>query len=403
MTRKRLKGPATTSATPQTPLDTQAVNTSGFPALADEIYLEIISHIPSVPIPTPLGSPSHPKIRRSRHETLLSLSQTCRSLRRVFLRYLWQRIEVREGMKVGDKNDTLVNPSSLNYHRAIKKPLQKYTVELVRQLEIVTIRNPQLAQYVNYVDIFIGEYSFNTVLAELARCLSLFSNLHTIQVDVTLCSKRALEKAFERTFKKYSYPQIRNVFVMYLSESLLGSCPEARRIGFTLGWTIPGSFLHRIVDNCRRLEVFEDFAGLICKDDTCKFVVENFPNLRHITVSPSTELEHNSPIDVLTKLNQLQSITLIWKQSLMAHTLDRSERYSARWKLSICLEPAKEVWTDRAKRILLAVQLRDKLEKYLTVLTKNNEGEEVAQTITLKPFEDSREALALISMLTCSP
>ncbi|KAF8811086.1 hypothetical protein BYT27DRAFT_7185063, partial [Phlegmacium glaucopus] len=51
--------------------------------------------------------------------------------------------------------------------------------------------------------------------------------------------------------------------------------------------------------------------------------------------------------------------------------------------------------------ILLVVQLHDKLEKHLAVLTKTNEAEEVTETITLKPFEDSREALALISMLTC--
>ncbi|KAF8816625.1 hypothetical protein BYT27DRAFT_7154290 [Phlegmacium glaucopus] len=261
-------------ATPQTSLSTQAVNICGFPALADEIYLEILSHMASVPIPTQILSPLHPEIRRCRHETLLSLSQTCRSLRRVFLRYLWQRIEVREGMKVGmDENDTLVNPSAFNYCYVDQKPLKPYAVELVRQLEIVTVRNPQLAQYVNYIDVFIGEYSCDTVLAEFARCLSLFSNLHTIQIEAALSSNRSLGNFFERAFKKYSYPQIRNVFVMSLSESLLGSCPEARRIGLTRGWTMKESFLHRIVDNCPRLEVLEDFTGFICTGNTCKCTI----------------------------------------------------------------------------------------------------------------------------------
>ena len=46
----RLKGRATTQASPST----QAVNTvtSGFPALADEIYLKIMSYIPTMPIPS---------------------------------------------------------------------------------------------------------------------------------------------------------------------------------------------------------------------------------------------------------------------------------------------------------------------------------------------------------------
>ena len=123
------------------PNSTHAVNTRGFAALPDEIYLEIVSHIPSVTIPTLIHSESYPKIRRSRHETLLSLTQTSSSLRRFFWRYLWQRIEVREGMKSGDKDDSLrgtfVGASS-----------KRYATELVRLLEVVTIRIPQLTQYV---------------------------------------------------------------------------------------------------------------------------------------------------------------------------------------------------------------------------------------------------------------
>jgi hypothetical protein len=122
------------------PTSTQAVNTRGFAALPDELYLEIVSHIPSVPIPTSHGE-SYPEIRRSRHETLLSLTQTSRSLRRFFWRYLWQYIEVREGMKIGKKDDTLKDARTCASYK-------KYATELVRQLEIVTIRNPQLAQYV---------------------------------------------------------------------------------------------------------------------------------------------------------------------------------------------------------------------------------------------------------------
>jgi len=74
--------------------------------------------------------------------------------------------------------------------------------ELVRQLEIVTVRNPDLARHVksvfrfffesfivhltfvslvnSYLDIFIPEYSYGTVIPELASCMSLFSNLHTV-------------------------------------------------------------------------------------------------------------------------------------------------------------------------------------------------------------------------------
>ena len=135
------------------PTSTYAVNTRGFAALPDEMHLEIVSHIPSVPIPTSTHLESYPEIRRSRRETFLSLSQTSRSLRRFFLRYLWQRIEVREGMKIEDRRNiwkgTRTRTRSAYLACSTYAPGQiEYTIELVRQLEIVTIRNPQLAQYV---------------------------------------------------------------------------------------------------------------------------------------------------------------------------------------------------------------------------------------------------------------
>ena len=147
--RKRRNISRAKSPAPQTSLNAHALNTSGFAALADEIYLEIVSYIPAVPIPTKsLDTSSYPEIRRSRHETLLSLSQTCRSLRRFFWRYLWQRIEVREGMKIRDEDDTSLDRPVYVGYSMDHKLLKKYATELVRQLEIVTIRNPQLAQHV---------------------------------------------------------------------------------------------------------------------------------------------------------------------------------------------------------------------------------------------------------------
>ena len=142
------------------PSSSHAVNTRGFAALADEIYLEIVSHIPSVPIPTSelIHLESYSDIRRVRHETFLSLTQTSRSLRRFFWRFLWQYIQVREGMKIGDKsgisNGTRTRTRTRTEYLGIPSDEtghKNYAIELVRQLEIVTIRNPLLAQYVKWV------------------------------------------------------------------------------------------------------------------------------------------------------------------------------------------------------------------------------------------------------------
>ena len=125
------------------PTSTDAVNTCGFAALPDEIYLEIVSHIPSVAIPISIYlEASYSDIRRSRRETIRSLSQTSRSIRRFFWRYLWQHIEVREGVKIVNNDGTLRDTRTLNAY------YKKNAKELLRQLKIVTVRNLQLAQYV---------------------------------------------------------------------------------------------------------------------------------------------------------------------------------------------------------------------------------------------------------------
>ena len=125
----------------------------------------------------------------------------------------------------------------------------------------------------SYLDIFIGEYSIETVLAELARCLGLFSNLHTVQIDVStdFRRRRSLGEIFEQTFKKYTYPQIRNVFVMSFSVSFVASCPHARRVGFTRNCSMSRSCFQTILRNCHgpHLEVLEGFGDAFLISDAC--------------------------------------------------------------------------------------------------------------------------------------
>jgi len=112
----------------------KAVNTKGLPIFPDELYLEIISYYPVSPIPQ--KGNHHPDVKNQivRRQVLFALSQTSLNLRRFFLPYLWQRIEVCRIRYAPMKSRTLA-------------------LELVRQLEIVTIRDPTLAKYVEYVSV----------------------------------------------------------------------------------------------------------------------------------------------------------------------------------------------------------------------------------------------------------
>ena len=116
-------------------------NSSGLSALPDELLLEIISHIP--PRPVTLSVPARTQI--AQREVLRSLSEVCQNLRRIFRPYLWRRVEVYAGMRAGKQ---ILNHSGRSCVKP--KPKKDFANELQRQLDMVTIQDPRLAQCVRY-------------------------------------------------------------------------------------------------------------------------------------------------------------------------------------------------------------------------------------------------------------
>lgn len=115
------------------------VNTTGLASLPTELHLEVIRYLPDIDeyMPFPEGAVFSKKYLE-RSATLFALSQTCRSLRSVFLPLTWQRLDVYACQRA---LDDLSNLRRIRWQREL-------ATELVRQCEIVTIRDPTLAQYV---------------------------------------------------------------------------------------------------------------------------------------------------------------------------------------------------------------------------------------------------------------
>jgi hypothetical protein len=123
---------------------------ASFDTLPLELFDEILSHFPP-PLPFPIAPRSpydddapllskpfektEPRLERT--AALRALSQTCHYFRRLTLAMAWERIEA-----VAVSSTDLSIP---NYQKKWEKELAK---ELIRQLEIVTVRNPSLAQHV---------------------------------------------------------------------------------------------------------------------------------------------------------------------------------------------------------------------------------------------------------------
>jgi len=103
---------------------------TGLLDLADELLLEIISHYPCVSA-MELSSEIDQQVRR---DALSSLSRTCRKLWGFFRPFIWNNVEVYEGMQILSGTARLPTgyPGS---RRADQAP---FYYELYRQLDIVT-------------------------------------------------------------------------------------------------------------------------------------------------------------------------------------------------------------------------------------------------------------------------
>lgn len=123
------------------------LNSRGFPALPNELFMEIISYFPAMPVPQVVWLEE--KTDPHRHVTLLALCQTCKALRTFFLRHAWERIEVFGGMWT-PLHGRLVSEEEERYRSWETRILfdKKFGEEVLRQLEVVTVQNPELAQHV---------------------------------------------------------------------------------------------------------------------------------------------------------------------------------------------------------------------------------------------------------------
>jgi len=102
-------------------------------------------------------------------------------------------------------------------------------------------------------------YSADTVLAELARCIALFPNLHTVQLNFRLVG---FKHCVDNPFKTYRYPSIKNAYVCPVSDMILEACPEARIVSLwkwnEFAWS-SGPIFEHAVRYCPALEVLGPF------------------------------------------------------------------------------------------------------------------------------------------------
>ncbi|KAF9025727.1 hypothetical protein BDZ89DRAFT_1181260 [Hymenopellis radicata] len=153
--------PVAFSRRPPLPPD---ANTKGLPTFPMELHLEILSYLPSVPIPC-MQSGILSEEYRIKFDVMFTLSQTCRALYHLLKPLLWETLEA----------------CALRAGRSTERPKAMAT-ELVLWLEVVTVRAPALASYVRVFNVALTTFSAHNVYQEFTRCLQLLPNLHTLQI-----------------------------------------------------------------------------------------------------------------------------------------------------------------------------------------------------------------------------
>lgn len=117
------------------------------------------------------------------------------------------------------------------------------------------------------VNVLLTEFSADTVVAELVRCLALFPNLHTIQL---FSDSWRVQKPVDVAFDGKLFPSVHTVNFNTLSSPILPSFPEARHVSF-IGSTIFSThatpmFLDRCLEKWPKLEVLRGFEDVDCRN-----------------------------------------------------------------------------------------------------------------------------------------
>jgi hypothetical protein len=109
------------------------------------------------------------------------------------------------------------------------------------------------------VNVILQSYSYDRVLAELARCLALFPNLHTLQV-FGLGMRR--QEITYKVFKGLTFPQIRTLVVPSSGYHILAACPNVKNVT-CIGMCFE-KFWETLFAHCPNVVSLGTFAGTDC-------------------------------------------------------------------------------------------------------------------------------------------
>lgn len=120
---------------------------AGIQDLPLELFWEIISHFPASRCEMKKPTQADFEFAADRRATLVALSQTCAYFRRCFRRHAYDAIQVFTGLNRGNYK-YLPNYDHKTPGMGVERAEYLFAKELVRQIQVVTIRDPSLGSLV---------------------------------------------------------------------------------------------------------------------------------------------------------------------------------------------------------------------------------------------------------------
>ncbi|KAH8795173.1 hypothetical protein DL96DRAFT_1270911 [Flagelloscypha sp. PMI_526] len=148
--------------------------------------------------------PVFPAILQERLKVLKVLSATCRSFRAYTLPLVYESIQV---LVFGSSSSTIKRPDE-----------HALAIELIEKLEVLTVREPYLGNYVTMVNVILTSVVVPSFFTEFAIALTQFPNLMT--VEIMGCHRKS-RLPLRKAFSKVQLPRVRRIALCPAAHGIL--------------------------------------------------------------------------------------------------------------------------------------------------------------------------------------
>ncbi|KAJ7088218.1 hypothetical protein C8R43DRAFT_1142269 [Mycena crocata] len=289
------------------------VKNTGFPALPAEVLHEIVSYYPSVPVPC-RSAHVLSCIYLERIAVLRALSQTSKRLRSIFLPTAWEHFQVCASPKVPENyryRPYRSGPGKSRSYLWSSELAVYFSGELVRQMEIVTLRQPALAQEIRIVTVVLSEWHTDTIFPQFFHFLSQLPSLYTIQIlrAPNICAFVMRNHTLQESASiGHAFRSVRTLQLCEGAFDILNCCPDVERV--SVHTRLSFSFVPQLVQLQMHAPRLRAFSCLPIDGEFVQDLVDLLPGLVEIPPILTKDLTPEM-INILAGMENLSQIDFV--------------------------------------------------------------------------------------------